>query len=162
MEENELLCRANRFIHGGFIMKNKFFAVLLAGTFLSTNAFANTNTPVINADYLNSLSSPKVTWEEVTASGENTVEIEGKYYRYTYNNVDNYEEISESKTRVYSQSANVDFTDNIYVNSNDTQTITNFFNRNSVELTFSYPGSYEFSFTLSVTGGIFLNEKNIK
>ena len=62
--------------------------LLLVTTFLSTSAVAQT-VPEINANYLNGLTGDKVTWEEVTASGEDIVQIGDKYYKYTYSKPDN-------------------------------------------------------------------------
>ena len=67
-------------------MKFKVFPILLATTFLTTNALAET--PEVNVDYLNSLSSPNITWELSDDTEENTIEINGKYYKYIYNNTD--------------------------------------------------------------------------
>ena len=75
-------------------MKITPLSLLLATTFLSTSAVAQT-VPEINADYLNSLTGEKVTWEEVSTSGDDTVQIGDKYYKYTYHKPDNYTETSE-------------------------------------------------------------------
>ena len=48
-------------------MKYNMLPILLATTFLSTPAVAQT-VPEINADYLNSLTGDKVTWEDASAS----------------------------------------------------------------------------------------------
>ena len=68
--------------------------ILLATTFLSTSAVAQT-VPTINTDYLNSLTGEKVTWEDASASGEDTIQIGNKYYKYTYHKPENYTETSE-------------------------------------------------------------------
>ena len=72
-------------------MKITPMSLLLATTFLSTSAVAQT-VPEINASYLNSITNPKIIWEEmptleddtVIIDGERTIEISGKYYKYTY------------------------------------------------------------------------------
>ena len=43
-------------------MKYNMLPILLASTFLSTSAVAQT-VPTINTDYLNSLTGEKITWE---------------------------------------------------------------------------------------------------
>ena len=68
--------------------KTKTFSLLLAGTFLSSPVFA----AEINTDYLNSLTSPKVTWSET--EGDTGINISGKTFYYQYHNTDNYEQIS--------------------------------------------------------------------
>ena len=75
-------------------MKYNMLPILLAGTFLSTSAIAQT-VPTINTDFLNSLTGEKVTWKEVNASDEGAIDIAGKYYKATYHNIDNYEEIKD-------------------------------------------------------------------
>ena len=64
-------------------MKITPLSLLLATTFLSTSAVAQT-VPTINTDYLNSLTGEKITWEDATASDEDTVQIGDKFYKYTY------------------------------------------------------------------------------
>ena len=73
-------------------MKYKAFPLLLATTFLSTPAVAQT-VPEINADYLNNLTSDKVSLQKVEAAGENTIEIDGNYYQYTYDTPEGYYEV---------------------------------------------------------------------
>ena len=69
-------------------MKISPLSVLLASTFLSTNAFAET--PVVNIDYLNSLTSPNITWYESNEFNYDAMIINGKKYFYEYNNTNNY------------------------------------------------------------------------
>ncbi|MBP3546996.1 MAG: hypothetical protein J6K16_07730, partial [Alphaproteobacteria bacterium] len=88
-------------------MKYNAFPILLASTFLSTSAIAQT-IPEINADYLNSLTGDKVTWEDASASEMGAMEIAGKYYKATYHNIDNYEEIKDKSENI----SVVDPTDN--------------------------------------------------
>ena len=68
-------------------MKYKAFPLLLATTFLSTNAIAQT-VPTIDAKYLNQYTSPDITWEEVATSGDDIIEIKTggttKYFKYKY------------------------------------------------------------------------------
>ena len=75
-------------------MKYKAFPILLAGTFLSTSAVAQT-VPTINTDYLDSLTGEKVTWQDASASDTNAVQIGDKFYKYTYNNIGNYQTTSD-------------------------------------------------------------------
>ena len=75
-------------------MKYNAFPILLATTFLSTPAVAQT-VPTINTDFLNSLTGEKVTWKDASASREDTVQIGDKFYKYTYHKPDNYTETSE-------------------------------------------------------------------
>ncbi len=78
-------------------MKYNAFPILLATTFLSTPAVAQT-VPEINADYLNNLTSDKVSLQKVEAAGENTIEIDGNYYQYTYNTPEGYYESKDRST----------------------------------------------------------------
>ncbi len=68
-------------------MKYNAFPILLAGTFLSTSAVAQT-VPTIDAKYLNQYTSPDITWEEVATSGDDVIEIKTggttKYFKYKY------------------------------------------------------------------------------
>ncbi|MBR5482843.1 MAG: hypothetical protein IKV11_02135, partial [Alphaproteobacteria bacterium] len=91
-------------------MKFNTLPILLATTFLSTSAIAQT-VPEVNADYLNSLTGEKVTWQEVTTSGEDTVEIGGKYYQYTYNKPEGY---SETSISINDTLASADVTDVVF------------------------------------------------
>ena len=53
--------------------------------------FADT-TPEISVEYLNSLTGPKVTWENATSTDSDVIFINGKYYKYTYHKPENYTE----------------------------------------------------------------------
>ena len=46
---------------------------LALSTALCSSSFANTTTPEINVDYLNSLTGPKVTWETATESDSDII-----------------------------------------------------------------------------------------
>ena len=59
-------------------MKMSSLSLLLATTFLSTSVFAATTTSEIDAEYLNNLTSPKVTWKEASSSETDTVKINDK------------------------------------------------------------------------------------
>ena len=141
-------------------MKITPLSLLLATTFLSTSAMAQT-TPTIDANYLNSLTGDKVTWEEVTASDEGAIEVAGKYYKATYHNIDNYEEIKDktkdisvtSSITVYGVAINNPIDDNygdvenkVFINNNVTGTIIN--NENSMKY-------------LTVKGGVISNQGTI-
>ena len=91
-------------------MQNKLLATLLVTTFLSTNAVAQT-IPEINADYLTSLTGDNVTWKISEAGEENTVGIDGKYYKFTYNNTGNY---TETSTRIEDTLVTSDVTDVVF------------------------------------------------
>ena len=45
---------------------------------------------LFDAERLNQTTGPKVTWTETSASDENAVFLDGKYYKYQYNKPDNY------------------------------------------------------------------------
>ena len=74
-------------------MKYNAFPILLAGTFLSTSAVAQT-VPEVNASYLNNLTGEKVTWKDASASDTDAVKIGDKYYKYEYHKPENYTETS--------------------------------------------------------------------
>ncbi|MBE6448902.1 MAG: hypothetical protein E7018_06385, partial [Alphaproteobacteria bacterium] len=59
-------------------------AVALAAIFCLVFSNAKADVPEINADYLDTLTGAKVTWEEVDAAGEDTIAIGDKFYKYTY------------------------------------------------------------------------------
>ncbi|MBQ8785772.1 MAG: hypothetical protein IJZ59_07020, partial [Alphaproteobacteria bacterium] len=100
-------------------MKYNAFPILLATTFLSTPAVTQT-VPEINADYLNSLTGEKVTWEEETASREDTVQIGDKFYKYTYHKPSTYTETSTNVSTMISDITNVVFNSSgISLSSND-------------------------------------------
>ena len=40
--------------------------------------------PVIDKDFLNSATGESIKWTEGVAGEENTIEIDGKYYKYNY------------------------------------------------------------------------------
>ena len=73
-----------------------FGTTLLLSAFIVIPAFAETTTPEINSEYLNSLTSPKVTWVEASSSDTDIVLINGAYYKYTYHQPDSY---TETNTR---------------------------------------------------------------
>ena len=84
---------------------------LALSTALVTPAFADTSAPEINTEYLNSLTGPKVTWEAADATGDDIIEINGNYYKYTYRMPDGY---TEKNTRLeYS----------LYPSETDTQSV---------------------------------------
>ena len=91
-------------------MKVTPLSLLLATTFLSTSAMAQT-TPTIDADYLNSLTSDTVSLQKVDVAGENTIEIDGIYYKYIYNNTNNY---AETSNRINDTLATSDVTDILF------------------------------------------------
>ena len=68
-------------------MKYNMLPILLAGTFLSTSAVAQT-VPTIDADYLNQYTSPDITWKETSVSSEDAIAIQTggitKYFQYVY------------------------------------------------------------------------------
>ncbi|MBQ8785392.1 MAG: autotransporter domain-containing protein, partial [Alphaproteobacteria bacterium] len=143
-------------------MKYNMFPVLLATTFLSTNAIAQT-VPEINADYLNSLTGEKVTWQDASASGEDTVQIGDKYYKYTYskpNNLATVDNLSQSyeytdvSTNVYHYSDII----NIPADNNES-ILNNLFESNNINfrVTQTKYGGY-----LYVYGGLVYNEGTIK
>ncbi len=76
------------------LRRTSVLTVLFYGTLLSSPVMAATTLDV-NTGYLNGLSGSKVTWEEADATGEDTVEINGKYYKYTYHKPDNYANIDK-------------------------------------------------------------------
>ncbi|MBP3545791.1 MAG: autotransporter outer membrane beta-barrel domain-containing protein, partial [Alphaproteobacteria bacterium] len=105
-------------------MKYNMFPILLATTFLSTSAVGQT-VPEINASYLNSITNPKIIWEEmptleddtIIIDGERTIEISGKYYKYTYQKPENYAESSE---RINDTLADANVTDLAFFNPSTT------------------------------------------
>ena len=121
-------------------MKFNTLPILLAGTFLSSSAVAQT-VPTIDANYLNGLTGEKVTWQEVTASGEDTVQIGDKYYKYTYHKPDNYTETSEY---VWNMSSYTDVTDVVfkYTTSGYRGAIHNFNDNSSIDIKADFIANY--------------------
>ena len=74
------------------ILKNKLLATTaICAISMSTNSFATTSVPEINVDYLNSLTQPKITWQETEAPAddfgyeyEGIIKLGNKYYTYEY------------------------------------------------------------------------------
>ncbi|MCM1323582.1 MAG: hypothetical protein NC218_05425, partial [Acetobacter sp.] len=83
--------------------------MLLCGTFLSFPAMAAHSG--VNVDYLSGLTGAKLTWEEVDEKGDNTVEIDGKRYQYTYHKPNNYENVTE---RINNTLATADVTNKLF------------------------------------------------
>ena len=133
-------------------MKKSPLSVLLATTFLSTPAVAQTVLE-INANYLNSLTGDKVTWQEVSTSGEDTVEIGGKYYQYTYNKPEGY---SETSTHINDTLASADVTDVVFkdiYNENYGGAIYNTQDNSNVGIKADFVGNYAGGGTTYATGG---------
>ncbi|MBE6448982.1 MAG: hypothetical protein E7018_06800, partial [Alphaproteobacteria bacterium] len=59
-------------------------AVALAAIFCLVFSNVKADAPEINANYLDTLTGAKVTWEEVASAGEDTIAIGDKFYKYTY------------------------------------------------------------------------------
>ena len=62
-----------------------FRGMLLLSLFISYPLISHASTSTIDTNVLNDLTAPKVEWEEVGEAGSDVVFINGKYYKYTYN-----------------------------------------------------------------------------
>lgn len=90
--------------------KQGFLTILFCSTILSFPVRALVSVDV-NTDYLNQQTGSKVTWEEVNKAGEDTVEIDGKYYKYTYNKPADYDKAAE---RINDTLATADVTNKLF------------------------------------------------
>ena len=136
-------------------MKITPLSLLLATTFLSTLAMAQT-TPTINTDYLNSLTSDTVSLQKVDVAGENTIEIDGIYYKYIYNNTNNY---AETSNRINDTLATSDVTDILFsgISSDaDGGAIYNTQDNSTIIITADFINNYANSF-----GGAIYNRETI-
>ena len=61
-----------------------FLFSLALSTNLISSAVANTTNPEINVEYLNQLSGPKIVWNEASAADAAAILINGKYYKFSY------------------------------------------------------------------------------
>lgn len=90
------------------LRRSSIFATLFCETILSSPVWA---TVEVNTEYLSGLTGPKVTWEGVSTKGEDTVEIDGKYYKYTYHQPDDY---TVADSRVNNTLATADVTNKVF------------------------------------------------
>ena len=95
------------------IASRKTILLAVASLYFSAFSVQASSEPItINADYLNSLTSAKVTWEEVASAGKDTIAIGDKFYKYTYHMPDGY---TEANTALYDDLTAENTTNKVFI-----------------------------------------------